>query len=180
MAGGGQASAGAIPPIVTRVGKEVDALDGGKDLEGGLGVGGEPLLVGGAGSPKPFCLQPSLWGGGARSWGKSHRALPTMPSGRARGGPLLIIFTLGLPIHTYCYVKMTTRTSTALRDDLGWDKSPENPQLEQRRGCRLPPAGGGGWDCFLLMQSVRQGHNLSVSRRPVRQLEVREDRDKSD
>ncbi len=45
MAGGGQASAGAIPPIVTRVGKEVDTLDGGKDFDGGLGVGREPLLV---------------------------------------------------------------------------------------------------------------------------------------
>jgi hypothetical protein len=45
MAGGGQASAGAIPPIVKRVGKEVDALDDGEDFEGGLGVGGEPLLV---------------------------------------------------------------------------------------------------------------------------------------
>jgi hypothetical protein len=46
MAGGGQASAGAIPPIVTRrVRKEVDALDGGEDFEGGLGVGGEPLLA---------------------------------------------------------------------------------------------------------------------------------------
>jgi hypothetical protein len=28
-----------------RVGKEVDALDGGKDFDGGLGVGREPLLV---------------------------------------------------------------------------------------------------------------------------------------
>jgi hypothetical protein len=45
MAGGGQASAGTIPPIVTRVGKEVDALDGGEDFEEGLGVGGEPLLA---------------------------------------------------------------------------------------------------------------------------------------
>ncbi len=34
-----------LPPIVTRLGKEVDALDGGEDFEGGLGVGGEPLLV---------------------------------------------------------------------------------------------------------------------------------------
>jgi hypothetical protein len=42
---------------------------------------------------------------------------------------LLIIFTLGLPIPTYRYVKMTTRTSTASRDDLGWDKSPEIPSL---------------------------------------------------
>ena len=45
MAGDRQASAGAIPPIKTRVGKEVDALDGGEDFEGGLGVGGEPLLA---------------------------------------------------------------------------------------------------------------------------------------
>ena len=45
MAGGGQAAAGAIPPIVTRVGKEVDTLDGEDDFEGGLGVGGEPLLA---------------------------------------------------------------------------------------------------------------------------------------
>ena len=60
------------------------------------------------------------------------------------------------------------------------DQIPWNPQLEQRRGCRLPPAGGGGWDRFLLTRSVTQGHNLSVSRRPVLQLEVREDRDKSD
>jgi len=45
MAGGGQATAGTILPIVTRVGKEVDALDGGKDFDGGLGVGEEPLLV---------------------------------------------------------------------------------------------------------------------------------------
>jgi len=43
---GGQASTGAIPPIVTRVGKEVDTFVGGRDdVEGGLGVGGEPLLV---------------------------------------------------------------------------------------------------------------------------------------
>ena len=45
MAGGRQASASAIPPIVTKVVKEVDALDGGEDFEGGLGVGREPLLV---------------------------------------------------------------------------------------------------------------------------------------
>ncbi len=45
MAGGGQATVGAILPIVTRVGKEVAALDGGKDFDGGLGVGEEPLLV---------------------------------------------------------------------------------------------------------------------------------------
>ncbi len=44
VAGGGQASVGAIPPIVTRVGKEVDMLDGEDDFKGGLGVGGEPLL----------------------------------------------------------------------------------------------------------------------------------------
>ncbi len=36
---------GAIPPIVMRVGKEVDTLDGGGGFEGGLGVGGEPLLT---------------------------------------------------------------------------------------------------------------------------------------
>jgi hypothetical protein len=70
MAGGGQASAGAIPPIVTRVGKEVDTLEGEGDFEGGLGVGGEPLLAWRAGSPKPLCLQPSLRGGGDRSWEK--------------------------------------------------------------------------------------------------------------
>ena len=34
-----------LPPIVTRLRKEVDALDDGEDFEGGLGVGGEPLLV---------------------------------------------------------------------------------------------------------------------------------------
>ena len=45
MAGGGQASAGAIPPIVTRVEKEVDTLDGGDNFEGWLGVGREPLLA---------------------------------------------------------------------------------------------------------------------------------------
>ncbi len=45
IAGGGQASVGAIPPIVTRVGKEVDALEGDDDFEGGLGLGGEPLLA---------------------------------------------------------------------------------------------------------------------------------------
>jgi len=28
-----------------RLGKEVDALDGGEDFEGGLGVGGELLLA---------------------------------------------------------------------------------------------------------------------------------------
>jgi hypothetical protein len=105
-------------------------------------------------------------GGGTRSWGKRHQALSAVPSGRASGGPLLIIFTLGLPIPTYCYVKMTTRTSTALRDDLGWDKSPENPQLEQRCECRIPPAGGSGWDCFLLTRSVTQGHKLSAFCRP--------------
>ena len=44
MAGGGQASAGTIPPIVTRVEKEVDALDCVEDFDGVLGIGGEPLL----------------------------------------------------------------------------------------------------------------------------------------
>ena len=39
------ASSGAIPPIITRVGKEVDTLGGGDDFEGGLRVGGEPLLA---------------------------------------------------------------------------------------------------------------------------------------
>jgi hypothetical protein len=29
----------------SRVGKEVDTLDGSDDVEGGLGVGGEPLLA---------------------------------------------------------------------------------------------------------------------------------------
>jgi hypothetical protein len=33
-------------PIITRVGKEVNTFDGDHDdFEGGLGVGGEPLLV---------------------------------------------------------------------------------------------------------------------------------------
>jgi hypothetical protein len=45
MAGSGQVSASDNPPIVTRVEKEVDALDGDEDFEGGLEVGGEPLLV---------------------------------------------------------------------------------------------------------------------------------------
>ena len=44
-AGGGQASTGAKPPIVVRVGKEVDMIDGGDDFNGGLGVGREPLLA---------------------------------------------------------------------------------------------------------------------------------------
>jgi hypothetical protein len=52
-----------------------------------------------------------------------------VPSGRAGVGPLLIIFTLGLPIPLYRYVKMTTRTSTASRDDLGCNKSSEIPSL---------------------------------------------------
>ena len=102
MAGGGQASAGAIPPIVMRVGKEVDELEGEVDFEGGLGVGGEPLLGRRAGSPKPLCLQPSSRGGeGARSWGKSQGQRVMMASsGRAGGVPLLIIFTLNLSIPT--------------------------------------------------------------------------------
>ena len=75
MAGGGQASAGAIPPIVTRAGKEVDELEGEVDFEGGLEVGGEPLLRRRAGSPKPLCLQPSSRGGGARSKGNIHQAV---------------------------------------------------------------------------------------------------------
>ena len=45
MAGGGQASAGAIPHIMMRVGKEVDTLGGDDDFEGGLGAGGELLLA---------------------------------------------------------------------------------------------------------------------------------------
>ncbi len=45
MAGGGRAAAGTILPIVMRVGKEVNELGGAVDFEGGLGVGGEPLLV---------------------------------------------------------------------------------------------------------------------------------------
>ena len=36
---------GAIPPIVTRVGKEVDTLKGDEDFKGGLGAGREPLLT---------------------------------------------------------------------------------------------------------------------------------------
>ena len=44
MAGDGQAAAGAIPPIVMRVGKEVDEREGEVEFDGGLGVGGEPLL----------------------------------------------------------------------------------------------------------------------------------------
>jgi hypothetical protein len=52
-----------------------------------------------------------------------------VPSGQAGGGLLVIIFTLGLQIPMYRYVKMTTRMSTASRDDLGWDKSPEIPSL---------------------------------------------------
>ena len=100
MAGGGQAAAGAIPPIVMRVGKEVDELEGEVDFEGGLGVGREPLLGRRAGSPEPLCLQPLSRGEeGARSWGKSQRVLMTS-SGRAGGVPLLIIFTLNLSIPT--------------------------------------------------------------------------------
>ena len=36
---------GRYPPIVTRVGKEFDTLEGDANFEGGLGVGGEPLLA---------------------------------------------------------------------------------------------------------------------------------------
>ena len=35
--------------------------------------------------------------------------------------------------------KMTTRTSTALRDDLGWDKSPEIPSLSNGADAASPP-----------------------------------------
>ena len=44
---------------MTRVEKEVNELGGAVNFEGGLGVGGEPLLGRRAGSPKPICLQPS-------------------------------------------------------------------------------------------------------------------------
>jgi hypothetical protein len=52
---------------------------------------------------------------------------------------LLIIFTLELPIPTYRYVKMMTRTSTALQDDLGWGKSPEIPSLSNGVDAASPP-----------------------------------------
>ncbi len=45
MDGGKLPSADAIPPIVTRVGKEVYTLEGGDDFKGGLGAGGEQLLA---------------------------------------------------------------------------------------------------------------------------------------
>jgi hypothetical protein len=51
MAGGRQVSAGTFPPIITRVGKEVNKLEGEVDFEGGLGVGGELLLKRKAVSP---------------------------------------------------------------------------------------------------------------------------------
>ena len=62
----------------------------------------------------------------------------------------------------------------------GCNKFPEIPSLSNGMDAASPPAGGGGWDRFLLMRSIKQGHNLSVSRCPVQQLEVREDQDKSD
>ena len=42
----------------------------------------------------------------------------------------------------------------------------KDPSLSNGVYFRLPPAGGGGWDNFLLTQSVKQGHNLSASCRP--------------
>jgi hypothetical protein len=36
---------GRYPPHCNEGGKKVDTLDGGDDIEGGLGVGGEPLLA---------------------------------------------------------------------------------------------------------------------------------------
>ena len=51
------------------------------------------------------------------------------------------------------------------------------PSLSNGVDAASPPAGGGGWDRFLLMRS---DNRLVTSRRPVLQLEVREDRDKSD
>jgi hypothetical protein len=52
---------------------------------------------------------------------------------------LLIIFTLKLPIPTYRYVKMMTRTSTASQDDLGWEKSPEIHSLSNGVDVASPP-----------------------------------------
>ncbi len=57
---------------------------------------------------------------------------------------------------------MTMRTST--NNGTIWGE--RSPQLEQRHLCCLPPAGGGGWDNFLLMPSIKQGHNLSASCHP--------------
>ncbi len=72
-----------------------------RDIDiGGLGVGGEPLLEGRAGSTKPLCSQPSSQGGeGVRSLGNSHRA-STASSGRAGNRrsfcyPRALIPTLG-------------------------------------------------------------------------------------
>jgi hypothetical protein len=133
-----------------------------RDIDiGGLGVGGEPLLEGRAGSTKPLCSQPSSRGGeGDRSWGNSHRA-STASSGRA-GGPSLILLPSGIDSYVGERRIMTRGRQPRCGTILGW-RNPLNPQLEQRRGCRLPPAGGGGWDRFLLTRSVEQGHNLSVS-----------------
>ncbi len=74
---------------------------------------------------------------------------------------------------------------TLLRELLSAYKSPPSLVEGGREWPRLrdwapPPAGGGGWGRFLLTRSVEQGHNLSVSRRLVLQLEVREDQAKSD
>ena len=53
---------------------------------------------------------------------------------------MLIIFTLEIPIPTYCYVKMMTRTSTALRDDFG---------ERCRRLTKPSPSRGGGRIVFV-------------------------------
>jgi hypothetical protein len=39
----------------------------------------------------------------------------------------------------YQFLKMMMRTSTALRDDLGWDKSPEIPCLSNGVDAASPP-----------------------------------------
>ncbi len=90
-----------------------------------------------------------------------------MPSGRA-GGPLLIIFTLGLQIPTYCYVKIDEDVYQLNGTILGVGV----PSLSNGIGAASPPLVVVGGITFIMLPSRRQGSkiqapNLSESHRPV-------------
>ena len=100
-----------------------------RDIDiGGLGVGRELLLGGRAGLPKPLCSQPLLWGGDGLVLGETaiercwHRQDKPAVGRCSFCYPRALIPTLG----TW---KNDRRTSTALRDNFGKEKSPEIPSL---------------------------------------------------
>ena len=68
-------------------------------------------------------------------------------SGQAGGGPLLILLPSGIDSYVRD-VEIRHKDVNRVAGQFWGGEIPRNPKLEQRHRCRLPPAGGGGWDCF--------------------------------